>query len=347
MSHEVETMFSVREVPWHGEGKILDNPPTSEEAIQAAGLDWTVEAREVFWRSRVSNDRYVPVPERQMLVRASDERPLSVVGRDYQVLQNTEAFKFFDPLITAGIAVYETAGALRSGNKIWILARVKQEFQIGPEDTVRQYVLLCNGHDGNTGILVQPTAIRVVCNNTLMSSLSTGLVYSMAHRGDLSAKMNDAAELIGFTKKRFEEMKLQFMLMETKEITTEQRVDYLKTLIPDAPKNASAAIHNRVAMERDKVLELLVQGKSNLITGFNRGTVWAIYNAAVEFADWYMGLRARDLTNYQLFGRGAIFKRRAMDLAMKMAKGEPLTEPLAGFDAATAAQVQLDNDLIT
>lgn len=38
MSANVETMFYVRETPWHGLGTKVMNAPDSEEALIAAGL---------------------------------------------------------------------------------------------------------------------------------------------------------------------------------------------------------------------------------------------------------------------------------------------------------------------
>ena len=41
-----DSMFSVRETPWHGLGAVLERPPaTIAEAIEASGLTWRV-ARE-------------------------------------------------------------------------------------------------------------------------------------------------------------------------------------------------------------------------------------------------------------------------------------------------------------
>lgn len=39
MAANVETMFSVREKPWHGIGTVVQDAPGSREAIQLAGLD--------------------------------------------------------------------------------------------------------------------------------------------------------------------------------------------------------------------------------------------------------------------------------------------------------------------
>ena len=42
MAAMVETMFSVREKPWHGLGEIIQEAPASEDALRLAGLDWNV-----------------------------------------------------------------------------------------------------------------------------------------------------------------------------------------------------------------------------------------------------------------------------------------------------------------
>ena len=39
-----DSMFSVRETPWHGLGAVLERPPaTIAEAIEASGLGWQVD----------------------------------------------------------------------------------------------------------------------------------------------------------------------------------------------------------------------------------------------------------------------------------------------------------------
>ena len=48
MPANVETMFSVRETPWHGLGRIVMDAPASREALELAGLDWQVESRNIY-----------------------------------------------------------------------------------------------------------------------------------------------------------------------------------------------------------------------------------------------------------------------------------------------------------
>ena len=48
MSADVETMFYVREKPWHGLGTVVMVAPDSAEALRLAGLDWKVVQEPVY-----------------------------------------------------------------------------------------------------------------------------------------------------------------------------------------------------------------------------------------------------------------------------------------------------------
>ena len=91
MSANVETMFSVREDPWHGLGEIVQEAPTSQEAIKLAGLNWTVEQHPVF----AHMDKYqVLVPDTLANIRSDNHETLGVVGNRYKIVQNIDAFDF-------------------------------------------------------------------------------------------------------------------------------------------------------------------------------------------------------------------------------------------------------------
>ena len=51
MAHELlnDTMFYVGETPWHKQGVPLDNPPTIEEAVILANLDWEVDKEPTYF----------------------------------------------------------------------------------------------------------------------------------------------------------------------------------------------------------------------------------------------------------------------------------------------------------
>ena len=117
MAANVETMFSVREKPWHGLGRIVAEAPTSKEALKLAGLDWKVVQEPIYTELHRVVEGY------KANVRDSDRKVLGVVSDRYKVVQNADAFSFTDELLGKGVR-YETAGSLQEGKKVWLLARL-------------------------------------------------------------------------------------------------------------------------------------------------------------------------------------------------------------------------------
>src|ERR1700744_2335552 len=102
---EKHSFFSVKEKAWHGLGQIVEDYPTSAEAISYAGLDYTVEKRPLF-TNILENDLdngisfpKISVPNFYATVRNDDNSVLGVVGKDYEVVQNADAFQFFDAIV--------------------------------------------------------------------------------------------------------------------------------------------------------------------------------------------------------------------------------------------------------
>jgi phage/plasmid-like protein (TIGR03299 family) len=120
MSAEFESGMFVREPAWHRLGVVVDEAPNVEEAIKLAGLDWEVRKEPVHFKVE---DEEVEVPNRFAVVRSTDDKPLGIVSDRYEPLQNTEAFKFFNPFLE--YCDFNTAGSLREGKNVWILAKLR------------------------------------------------------------------------------------------------------------------------------------------------------------------------------------------------------------------------------
>lgn len=111
MAANVETMFYVREKPWHGLGTKVMEAPTSKDALILAGLDWKVQQKPIFTESNQL------IPGYKANVRDIDNKALGVVSDKYKVIQNDEAFAFTDALLGEGVR-YETAGSLKGGKTV-------------------------------------------------------------------------------------------------------------------------------------------------------------------------------------------------------------------------------------
>ncbi len=174
------SFFSVREKAWHGLGQIVTDYPTSAEAIKYAGLDYTVEKRKLFTydteNQNANRDTEIVIPEVDVpdyfaTIRTDNDTVLGVVGKDYEVVQNIEAFSFFDSIVGGDGIQYETAGALGKGERIFITAKLPGYIKVGNADLIEQYLFLTTSHDGLGSITAAFTPVRIVCNNTLNAAL--------------------------------------------------------------------------------------------------------------------------------------------------------------------------------
>jgi hypothetical protein len=145
-------MAFVGEEPWHKLGKKVSASITAKEMCIAAGLEWSV------WKVPAPGARIIKVKEkvydRYLVLRdhVQDERSpvaLGLVTGGYELLQNTEAFAFFEPFIESGFANFHTAGALGNGQRVWVLVKLKDQMVIGDNDRVdrrRQRARVGGGH---------------------------------------------------------------------------------------------------------------------------------------------------------------------------------------------------------
>ena len=206
MAALIESLFYVRETPWHGQGLRVEGAPSSEEAIRLAGLDWSVDQQPIYLVDGTQiKDNYANV-------RSSDGKALGIVGSKYKIVQNIEAFAFTDELLGEGVK-YETAGSLKEGKVIWLLAKMPEAFEV-LGDKVEPYLVFTNTHDGSGAVRVCMTPVRVVCNNTLNMALrGAKRVWSARHTGSIASKLDDARETLQFannyikaTQETFEEL---------------------------------------------------------------------------------------------------------------------------------------------
>lgn len=253
MIMENDTLFSVRQVPWHGIGTIVEEAPTSGDALRIAGLDWIVEQTPVFTKDGVEIAGY------KANYRNTDGSVLGIVSDRYQIVQNTEAFEFTDAIVGEtenGVVKYETAGSLCGGKKIWLLAKMPTQKVL--DDDVDPYMFFANSHDGTGAIKVGMTPIRIVCNNTLSLALNT-------------AKRSWSTKHIGNIQSKLEEAKLCLKMANT----------YMTNLDIEADRLANAKLHEeeieKILDEMFPVDDKVTERKKNNILQFKQN-FWKAYD---------------------------------------------------------------------
>ena len=288
MSHEVETCFSVREVPWHGLGTIVQEQLTSADAIKSAGLDWKVDSRPIY--TDIPSGAKAEIPGRRANVRDTDNSVLGIVSDRYKIVQNSEAFDFTDSLIGEGCR-YETAGALFGGKKIWLLASLPEQKIL--DDEVIPYVCFTNSHDGMGAIQAIMTPVRVVCNNTLNLALrSAKRSWSTKHMGDLGSKLAEARHTLELANDYMDCLSDEADRLANIKVTDEKVHQILDDLFPVNEEDGDRKKRN-VSELKDKFMVFMFAPD---ILKF-KGTAWGVVQAASDFATHVAPKRS--LTNYQ------------------------------------------------
>lgn len=275
MIEENDSMFSVRVTPWHGLGKVIEEYPDSVAAIAAAGLDWELKQTPI----------YLPggqmIPNHYANVRSDTNEALGIVTGRYTIVQNHEAFAFTDALIGSGDAKYETAGSLRNGRTVWMLAKLNgaDNFNLVGDKT-DVYLCFTNAHDGTGSVRVMVTPIRVVCQNTLNLAIKGAKrSWSTTHVGDIQAKFKEAERTLKQTESYLTGLEEFADKTAQIQISATRYGEIMEELLPLNGKE-SARQKSTIEAKRDGILQCL---KADDIKRF-AGTGYALINAVSDYA---------------------------------------------------------------
>lgn len=225
MAANVESMFYVREKPWHGLGVRVQEAPSSADALIQAGLDWKVLQEPIYTEKEEVIEGY------KANIRDMDRKALGVVTDRYKVIQNQEAFAFTDELLGEGVR-YETAGSLQGGRRVWLLAHMPHEYIISGE-RISPYLIFSNTHDGSGAIKVALTPIRVVCQNTLNLALSNAKrSWSMIHTGNIQNKLEEARDTLFMAENYMDSLGKEFERLRAITMPDKKVMEYMELLLP-------------------------------------------------------------------------------------------------------------------
>lgn len=332
----VESMAFVGQLPWHGLGNEVTDEAAQYSAplfIEKAGLNWEAEKRQLF---REVNSEKV-LANAWEVVRSSDGKVLAdMVGERYTILQNRDAFDWFQPWLDQREAALHTGGALFEGSRIWALAKLNRDpMEIAAGDIVEKYVLLSHSHDSSLAVRVGFTPIRVVCWNTLSMahSADASKLIRLKHSKNIKTNLENLREVMNLVNAEFEATAEQYRLLQRKSINQKDLQKYVKMVFKvDADDSViwpNSGIRTKemkeVVSERQKnileeVMELCEVGKGNNLPSV-RGTYWSAYNGVTEYLSYVNGRNGDNRLNSLWFGQNANMNKLALQAAVEMASG--------------------------
>ncbi len=186
---------------WHRLGTVFDGPLTVKEALHYSHADYKVVVQPIaaitpniqremeegsVMGLQIAN---AIIPKMKVTMRLDTQKVLGIVTENYGVVQNEDAFKFIDMLVTGKMAdeahtpVIETAGVLGEGERVFISAKFPEEIILDNkgDDRVEMYIVFTTSHNGAGAVNCLVTPVRVVCNNTLNFAMNH-------HAGKLSLR---------------------------------------------------------------------------------------------------------------------------------------------------------------
>lgn len=288
------SFFSVKEKAWHGLGQVIDQYPTSAEALRFAGLDYEVVKEDLYTTSFNSDGQAMDFTKRvkthYATIRKDTGDVLGVVGKDYEIVQNVEAFSFFDAIVGGDGIQYETAGALGNGERIFITAKLPEYIKVGREDLIEQYLFLTTSHDGYGSITAAFTPVRVVCRNTLNAALKNhSSCIKIRHTVNAKERLEQAHKLMGITNTLSAQLETIFNRWSKVQITDPE----IKKLIQQA-MCPNREVYNNLQAGKDD--ELSTAFKNICDSAFSyamsnetqtmdttRGTLFGAYNSVTGY----------------------------------------------------------------
>jgi len=302
--------------PWHGLGITVDGAKTSEEAIKLAQLDFEVRKQQIFIIGE--GGRNIQIKDKYATVRQDTNTPLGVVGDRYAVMQNAKAFEFIDTLVGSKEAIFETAGALGEGERVFLTCKLPSKLVVGTNDVADMYFFLTNSHDGSGAIQIMFTPTFVVCENTVRMALSNGVrKQKVRHTVNFENKLFDAADLMGITRNQIEELETTFKRFTEVKITDPQLRKFIELAMGNGKEQIDGEEYStRFTNTVDEVLNYALSDPAQLIEE-RKGNLWGAYNAITGFYNNVESYKSDEVKlKTILYGNGYIRGERAMNLAL-------------------------------
>lgn len=306
-----------KKIAWHNLGKhIPDRLLTAEEAMVSAQLDFEVRMAELYCKLP-SGEVCTPL----FTTYRTDTNEIfdKAVTKRFEILQNREAFSWFDSILQTGEAIISTAGCLGKGETVFITAQLPENIIVGKDDEVERYLLLKHSHDGTGAVTAMFTPVRVVCQNTLNLAMSTGQAVAIRHTTNLRQNLESAKTLLGITKKATQIAKEQFNFLIGKPLSDRE----LRNLIASALTPGG-----RVFTDYDPNDPTISTRFVNQVNACNMyaftdntqpsaGTRWWGYNAVTGFLQHQQNFKNSDARFKAIFGgTAAAASEKALNLLL-------------------------------
>jgi len=245
------------------------------------------------------------------IIRDDNKKCLGTVGNIYEIINNSEAFAFFDSIVGDNKASYKKYQEFNGGKKVCITARFNEKQAVNVGDEVGNQIQLINSFDGSTSFKVILSVLRLVCTNGMVSN-SKEHIISIRHSKSKDQRMQQAFQVLGKSQKSFEIFMDNARQMAQKSIDVNMVDTFINELLSiDPEKDISTKKQNAF----DAINELVYTGKGN-----KGESVWDLYNGVTEYYDHVVGSNSDARVKSSMFSNGFKQKDKALNMALDLSK---------------------------
>lgn len=274
-----------REATWINIGKDIRTAKSITEALNLSGLDYTVEKKQVYLENGT------PVPGQFATVKAGTNDIFGIVGEQYEIVQNADAFNFIDGIIPEGLQ-FVKAG--ENANMTYIIASLPEQYVLN--DKFVPYVIFQNSHNGYSTLRAAICPLRIVCSNQFAQAFKNAdSKISIRHSASAQDRLVEGQRLLQSSAAYMDEFTNFANQMAITKISKKQQEAILNSYFV-IPENASVRAENTINERRDFYLTAL-QSEDN--QNFN-GTAWGMLNA---FSDYITHLQPKRKTETADFNK--------------------------------------------
>lgn len=342
-------------LPWRGSmATDVSDCKTAREVIEKAKLDFYVDKCELVGKMPITlngdntvntvmgdfayeGNIYRSCPNAYATYRTDKNVPLGIVKQKYEVVQNMDAFNFFDDAIGPDKAIWQTAGCFGCGQKVFISAKLPYTTQVYG-DPIDSYLVFSNSHDGSSSINIMFTPIRVFCFNCLNAARKNADSYiRIRHTISAKDKLQQGADILNAAMKYVTEAKQLYETLYTIKMSDTQVMEYLTKLVVSAEELAKlqeydisvfkrlinkdymvlerTGISTRKANQISKMFDYYINGVAQDKIA---GTAWGAYNAVTGYYSNKPDDNAEKRMDSLLYGGGSVSMSKAFNEALDL-----------------------------
>lgn len=259
---------STRMATWDKVGTDIREANSVKEALQIAGMDYEVVKSPIY----LSNG--FRIKDQFATKKKGTDEVFGIVGKDYTIVQNEEAFSFVDGIIQDGLT-FVKAGETSYMN--YIIASLPEQYIM--DDKFTPYIIFQNSHVGASTIKAAICPLRIVCQNQFSMEFrrSTNKI-SLRHSSSVHDKMKEAQHTLQFTAEYMNTFTKQAEKLATTKISDESVGSIVDQYFLIDEEASTRKINSTEAKRQIFLNAYNAEDNQNF-----KGTAWGMINAFSDY----------------------------------------------------------------